>query len=94
MDNPQYYQPLSHALHPPLVAANHSPQQPQYASYGAHAQTSTSNGVGHANREEEEEDEDDEEEVVEEELERNEPSSSHNPATHSPQQSTQAASAA
>lgn len=93
MDNPQYYQPLSHALHPPLVAANHSPQQPQYAPYGAHTQPPASNGVGHANREEEEEDEDDEEDVVEEELDRNESNSRH-PATNSPQQSTQAASAA
>ncbi|EPT05657.1 hypothetical protein FOMPIDRAFT_1027249 [Fomitopsis schrenkii] len=93
MDNPQYYQPLSHALHPPLVAANHSPQQPQYAAYGTHTQPSVSNGVGHANREEEEEDEDDEEEVVEEELDRNEHDSRH-PATSSPQQSTQASSAA
>ncbi|TFY59095.1 hypothetical protein EVJ58_g6008 [Rhodofomes roseus] len=91
MDNPQFYQPLSHALHPPL-AAHHSPQQPQYAAYGAHAHTAASNGVGHTNREEEEE-EDDEEDVVEDELDRNDPDHSQHP-THSPHHAAQSASAA
>ncbi|PCH42284.1 hypothetical protein WOLCODRAFT_89730 [Wolfiporia cocos MD-104 SS10] len=64
MDNPQYYQPLSHALHPPLVSSSHPPQQ---YSYPSHTQLAAPNGTNTSHREEEEEDDDDEE-VVEEEL--------------------------
>ena len=53
----QFYQPLSAALHAPLVQNNRSPQ-PHYASYQAHTQPSTSNGTHHSHREEEEEEED------------------------------------
>lgn len=62
MDNPQHYQPLSHALQPPLS------QPSQYPTFP------TSNtqqySVGDSQREEEEEEEE-EEEVVEEELDDN-----------------------
>ncbi|KAI0267683.1 hypothetical protein BC834DRAFT_54903 [Gloeopeniophorella convolvens] len=57
MDNPQHYQPLSHALHPPLA------QPSQYSTFSATAAPSYS--AGDSQREEEEEEE---EEVVEEEL--------------------------
>ncbi|CCL98169.1 uncharacterized protein FIBRA_00163 [Fibroporia radiculosa] len=69
MDNPQYYQPLSHALHPPLVPTSQPPQQPY--NYSSHAQVTAANGTN--TREEEEEEEDDDEEIVEEELEHREP---------------------
>ena len=60
----QFYQPLSAALHPPLVQTNHSPQS-HYPTYVSHGHASASNGADHTQREEEEEEEDDEE-VVEE----------------------------
>ncbi|OCH95421.1 hypothetical protein OBBRIDRAFT_788309 [Obba rivulosa] len=82
MDNPQYYQPLSHALNPPLVSAGRSPQQ-QYISYGSHAQPSAANGIATGNREEEEEEEDDDEGAVEEELEHQEPDGHHPGSTQS-----------
>lgn len=82
MDNPQYYQPLSHALHPPLVPAGRSPQQ-QYNSYGSHAQNSAANGTTTGHREEEEEEEEDDEEIVEEELEHNDPDPQQSASTHS-----------
>lgn len=62
----QFYQPLSAALHPPLVHTNRSPQS-HYPAYAAHGHTTTSNGTHHSQREEEEEDDDDDE-VVEDEL--------------------------
>ncbi|EMD34095.1 hypothetical protein CERSUDRAFT_117601 [Gelatoporia subvermispora B] len=71
MDNPQYYQPLSHALNPPIVSAGRSPQQ-QYTSYSSHAHSSAANGTATGHREEEEEEEDDDEGAVEEELEHQE----------------------
>ena len=74
----QFYQPLSAALHPPLVQTNRSPQS-HYPSYVQHGHTPTSNGTHHTQREEEEEDDDDDE-VVEEELDhRDRPS----PSAHS-----------
>lgn len=81
MENQQYYQPLSHALHPPLVPTARSPQ-PLYAPY-SHAQQPTTNGSANHNHreEEEEEEEEDDEDVVEEELEANDPHQS--PSTHS-----------
>ncbi|KAJ2990534.1 hypothetical protein NUW54_g8441 [Trametes sanguinea] len=68
MDNPQYYQPLSHALHAPVVSQPHPSPRQQYSSYASHHQTTVTNGAGPGNREEEEEEEEDDEEVVEEEL--------------------------
>ena len=56
MDNPQHYQPLSHALHPPLV------RQSRYSTFNASGQPYPANGT---QREEEEEEEGD---IVEEEL--------------------------
>lgn len=58
MDNPQHYQPLSHALQPPL------PQPSQYSTFPA-TNTAQPYSVSDTQREEEEEEE---EEVVEEEL--------------------------
>ena len=60
MDSSQHYQPLSHALHPPLL------RSPQYPSFSASLQQFPANGT---QREEEEEEEED---VVEEELDENE----------------------
>ncbi|KZT07660.1 uncharacterized protein LAESUDRAFT_742775 [Laetiporus sulphureus 93-53] len=71
MDNPQYYQPLSHALHP--LPSSHQSQQQQYASYASHAQSTVPNGAAHTQREEEEEEEEDDEEIVEEELDHHDP---------------------
>ncbi|TBU49829.1 hypothetical protein BD309DRAFT_986211 [Dichomitus squalens] len=69
MDNPQYYQPLSHALHAPLVSASHTSPRQSYAHYAPHQQHPVTNGAGSGHREEEEEEEDDDDEVVEEEVE-------------------------
>lgn len=95
MDNPQYYQPLSHALHPPLVSSGHSNQQQQY-TYGSHTQPAAVNGAGH--REEEEEEEEDDEEIVEEELDHHDTQapSAANPSPHpsAPAQNLSAGSAA
>ncbi|KAL4243730.1 hypothetical protein ABKN59_011454 [Abortiporus biennis] len=70
MDNPQYYQPLSAALHAPLVTQSQPPhpQSASHYSYGSHASTSAPSGPANNHREEEEEEEEDDEEVVEEEL--------------------------
>ncbi|KAI0649286.1 hypothetical protein C8Q79DRAFT_949826 [Trametes meyenii] len=81
MDNPQYYQPLSHALHAPLVSASHSSPRPQYASYTPHQQPAVTNGAGSGHREEEEEEEEDDEEVVEEELEHHDADPPHQSAS-------------
>ena len=59
MDNPQHYQPLSHALNPP-VAGSSQPQS-QYSMF-----PSNPNGVNP--QEEEEEEDDGDEGVVEEQL--------------------------
>ncbi|KAI0303615.1 hypothetical protein B0F90DRAFT_1707409 [Multifurca ochricompacta] len=61
MDNPQHYQPLSHALQPPLS------QPSQYSTFSA-SSAAQPYSVGDSQREEEEEEE---EEVVEEELDDN-----------------------
>jgi hypothetical protein len=61
MDNPQHYQPLSHALQPPVS------QPPQYSSFPT-PNTTQPYSVSDTQREEEEEEE---EEVVEEELDDN-----------------------
>lgn len=61
MDNPQHYQPLSHALQPPLS------QNPQYSTFPA-SNAAQPYSVSDSQREEEEEEE---EEVVEEELDDN-----------------------
>ena len=73
MNNPQHYQPLAHALHPPSTAlSSHSQSSynpsPAYQSKVPH---------GNNREEEEEEDEDDpddaDEGIVEEQLNRSEP---------------------
>ena len=71
MNNPQHYQPLAHALHPPSTASS-SHSQSYNPSPAYHSKVSHNN-----NREEEEEDEDDpddaDEGIVEEQLNRSEP---------------------
>lgn len=57
MDNPQHYQPLSHALHPPLTTS------PHYSNL-----TATGSNQLESPHEEEEEEEDDDEGMVEEQL--------------------------
>ncbi|KAI0324584.1 hypothetical protein GY45DRAFT_1331359 [Cubamyces sp. BRFM 1775] len=81
MDNPQYYQPLSHALHAPLVSSAHPSPRQQYASYASHHQPAVTNGAGSGHREEEEEEEDDDEEVVEEELDHHDTDHPHQSAS-------------
>jgi hypothetical protein len=61
MDNPQHYQPLSHALQPPLS------QPSQYSTFPA-SNAAQTYSVSDTQREEEEEEEED---VVEEELDDN-----------------------
>ncbi|KAI0635687.1 hypothetical protein C8Q77DRAFT_1071664 [Trametes polyzona] len=80
MDNPQYYQPLSHALHGPVVSGPHSSPRPQYPSYSSHPPPPVTNGAGSGHREEEEEEEDDEE-VVEEELDHHDADHPHQSAS-------------
>lgn len=62
MDNPQHYQPLSHALHPPMT------QPAQGAHYAVYDNTS---GTLAREEEEEEEAEDEDEGLVEEQLANN-----------------------
>jgi hypothetical protein len=62
MDNPQHYQPLSHALHPPLAAG------PQYSNF-----PSGSKSTGKTPDDDEEEDDD--EGMVEEQLDLQRPGS-------------------
>ncbi|ETW83006.1 hypothetical protein HETIRDRAFT_458578 [Heterobasidion irregulare TC 32-1] len=79
MDNPQHYQPLSHALHPPLV------RQSRYSTFNASGQPYPANGT---QREEEEEEEED---IVEEELDEqnHDASTPENRATTGPAASNQ-----
>jgi len=79
MDNPQHYQPLSHALNPPV-----NPQQPTFTTAVFQTKTPTTALVmGEQDEEEDEEGEEDEEDV-EEQSSRSEPdaqpnvSSAHN----------------
>ena len=67
MDNPQYYQPLSAALHAPLVQQSGRPPQPnQYPNYGSHAPPTAHTGSSNTHREEEEEEEEDDDDVEDE----------------------------
>ncbi|KAF9468204.1 hypothetical protein BDZ94DRAFT_1247460 [Collybia nuda] len=66
MDNPQHYQPLSHALHPPQAQA-----QPSYVTPGMYQNKPPSTVPAHRAEEEEEDDDDDDEGIVEEQLSRN-----------------------
>jgi hypothetical protein len=66
MDNPQHYQPLSHALHPPQGQA-----QPSYVTPGMYHNKPPAAVTAHHPEEEEEEDDDDDEGLVEEQLSRN-----------------------
>jgi hypothetical protein len=63
MDNPQHYQPLSHALNPPVggPSRTQAQSQTQFSVY-----PTATNGVNP--QEEEEEEDDDEEGLVEEQL--------------------------
>ncbi|KDR79008.1 hypothetical protein GALMADRAFT_154888 [Galerina marginata CBS 339.88] len=74
MDNPQHYQPLSHALHPPASSStqthpNHYTNAGHHASY-SQQQKATSN-LQEEEEEEEEEEDDDDEGLVEEQLNHN-----------------------
>ena len=72
MDNPQHYQPLSHALHPPSASAGRA----HYTTMGQHAgypQQDVTEQSGQAQtqdlrRPEEEEEEEEDEGLVEEQL--------------------------
>lgn len=77
MDNPQHYQPLSHALHPPTPSASraHYTTQGQHTGFaqqeGAEAsrtRTQTQNMRPQEEEEEEEEEEGEDEGLVEEQL--------------------------
>ena len=86
MDNPQHYQPLSHALNPPppnVLARSHyvpqntatyghpTPISHQVAQHHQQPQQQQQHQHGHRLEEEEEEDDDDDEGLVEEQLSRN-----------------------
>ena len=90
MDNPQHYQPLSHALHPPSSALSrgqnsHYASTTQHASYNEAPKQPTPK---HAEAEEEDEEEDDDDEgLVEEQLNQNDVDM-HGSDNASPQPST------
>ncbi|KAF9048446.1 hypothetical protein BJ165DRAFT_1459614 [Panaeolus papilionaceus] len=87
MDNPQPYQPLSHALHPPSTNARSLYPQTIHHQYSTHPHQSihplstqkqplqnSSRISGHEEEEEEEEEDDDEDEgIVEDQLNQNDP---------------------
>ncbi|KAJ3473892.1 hypothetical protein NLI96_g12769 [Meripilus lineatus] len=82
MDNPQYYQPLSAALHAPLLQQSGRPPHPsQYANYSSHAPPPQQSTSANTHREEEEEEEEDDDDVVEEELDHHDPH--HSASAHS-----------
>ena len=66
MDNPQHYQPLSHALHPPLATG------PQYPNFPSDAESADK-----ILNPPEDEEEDDDEGMVEEQLDLQQPHSNH-----------------
>ena len=68
MDNPQHYQPLSHALNLPV-----NPQQPTFTAAIFQTKTPTTAPVMSEQDEEDEEEGDEDEEDVEEQLSRPEP---------------------
>ena len=74
MDNPQHYQPLSHALHPPTPSASraHYATQGQHTAFaqqeGAEASRTRTHVRPHEEEEEEEEEEGEDEGLVEEQL--------------------------
>ncbi|KAF5342080.1 hypothetical protein D9611_001902 [Ephemerocybe angulata] len=71
MDNPQHYQPLSHALHPPLGTSQSRSPYPPSSVFTPPSRPATVPGTsGHRDDQEEEEDqEDDDEGIVEGQLE-------------------------
>jgi len=77
MDNPQHYQPLSHALHPPLAATSQA--KSAYSMYNSNSNVAptTSHREEEEEEEEEEEDDDEDEGLVEEQLHENEPDNIH-----------------
>ncbi|KAJ8692453.1 hypothetical protein PTI98_009763 [Pleurotus ostreatus] len=76
MDNPQHYQPLSHALIQP------TPAQQIYPANGSYHRSSVAATAGHVagthHREEEEEDDDEDEGMVEDHLQQRDDNPSHN----------------
>lgn len=76
MDNPQHYQPLSHALHPPSTATlsrghnNHYGNAQHHPSYD-NMQKQASQNVQQEDEDDEEEEDDDDEGLVEEQLNQN-----------------------
>lgn len=71
MDNPQHYQPLSHALNPPLNVQ----AQPTFTNtiFPPNPSGPAATANEHEEEEEEEGDDDDDEGIVEEQLSRTEP---------------------
>jgi hypothetical protein len=72
MDNPQHYQPLSHALNPPLNPQTQATFTPTMYQAKPPAPAAASGDQDEEEEEEEAEDEDDEG-IVEEQLNRSEP---------------------
>ncbi|KAF8896564.1 hypothetical protein BD779DRAFT_1496602 [Infundibulicybe gibba] len=74
MDNPQHYQPLSHALHPPLATAAAAAQAPTaYTTQTVYSAKSSGAADQREEEEEEEEEDGDDEGIVEEQLNQDEP---------------------
>jgi len=65
MDNPQHYQPLSHALQPVPTSSS---IRPHYSTTGHYGQQKPLSADHHLEEEEEEEEDDDDEGMVEEQL--------------------------
>ncbi|KAH9945269.1 uncharacterized protein BXZ73DRAFT_38764 [Epithele typhae] len=80
MDNPQYYQPLSHALNASFVSQSHPSPRQHYSHYAPHPHAPVTNGAGSGHREEEEE-EDDDDEAAEGELDHHELEHPHHSAS-------------
>ncbi|KAG6872251.1 hypothetical protein C0995_011601 [Termitomyces sp. Mi166 len=78
MDNPQHYQPLSHALNPPQG------HQATYTGMFNSKITNTNTQTTHREEEEEEEEDGDDEGLVEEQLNRHEPDTQSNPSSPQP----------
>lgn len=76
MDNPQHYQPLSHALHPPQAQSSYTPV--------VYNPNSTPAPNTHREEEEEEEEDGDDEGLVEEQLSRREPDAQSDPSSPQP----------
>ena len=80
MDNPQHYQPLSHALHPPRPPTSQS--KPTYAVYNSNPTVAPALNTNHREEEEEEEEDDEDEGIVEQQL--NDNLNDHDPGVNVP----------